>query len=86
MFYFCLSGTTLLIDHGEPHEVDDEEVCARRAGKAPVVDDQVEESSEGSEGSEGSEDERSDLEEEPEPEPEVQPMNIGEDSPDSWDN
>ncbi|XP_050260189.1 uncharacterized protein LOC126705325 isoform X1 [Quercus robur] len=72
-----------------------EEVCARRAGKAPVVDDQVEESSEGSdgaylgsEGSEGSEDERSDLEEEAEAEaePEVQPMNIGEDSPDSWDN
>nr|POF10002.1 hypothetical protein CFP56_39950 [Quercus suber] len=64
------------VDHGEPHKVDAEQVCARRAGKAPVVDDQVEESSE------GSEDERSDLEEEPE----IQPMNIGEDSTDSWDN
>ena len=47
------------VDYGEPHEVDAEQVCARRAGKALVVDDQVEESSE------GSEDERSDLEEEP---------------------
>nr|POF10456.1 hypothetical protein CFP56_04681 [Quercus suber] len=64
------------VDHGESHEVDAEQVCARKAGKAPVIDDQVEESSE------GSEDERSDLEEEPE----IQPMNIGEDSTDSWDN
>nr|POF00757.1 hypothetical protein CFP56_64066 [Quercus suber] len=64
------------VDHGEPHEVDAEQVCARRASKAPVVDDQVEESSE------GSEDERSDLEEEPE----IQPINIGEDSTDNWDN
>ena len=48
------------VDYGEPHEVDAEQVCARRAGKAPVVDDQVEESSK------GSEDERSDLEEKPE--------------------
>nr|POE60375.1 hypothetical protein CFP56_33299 [Quercus suber] len=63
----------------EVEEVCAEQVCARRAGKAPVVDDQVEESSEGSE---GSEDERSDLEEEPE----IQPVNIGEDSTDSWDN
>ena len=67
------------VDHGEPHEVDAEQVSARRAGKAPVVDDQVEESSEGCE---GSEDERSDLEEEPE----MQTMNIGDDSTDSWDN
>ena len=59
------------VDHGEPHEVDAEKVCAKRAGKAPVVDDQVEESSE---------DEESDLEEEPK----MQPMNIGEDSTDSW--
>nr|POE69396.1 hypothetical protein CFP56_08649 [Quercus suber] len=64
------------VDHGEPREVDAEQVCARKAGKALVVDDQVEESSE------GSEDERSDLEEEPE----IQPMNIAEDSTDSWDN
>ena len=64
------------VDYGEPHEVDAEQVCARRAGKALVVDDQVEESSK------GSEDERSDLEEKPE----MQPMNIGEDSTDSWDN
>ena len=34
------------VDHGEPHEVDDKQVCARRAGKVLVVDDQVEESSE----------------------------------------
>ncbi|KAK9993852.1 hypothetical protein SO802_023555 [Lithocarpus litseifolius] len=61
------------VDHGEPHEVDAEQVCARRAGKAPIVDDQVEESSE---------DEGSDLEEEPK----MQPMNIGEDSTDSWEN
>ena len=64
------------VDHGEPHEVDVEQVCARRVGKALVVDDQVEESSE------GSEDERSDLEEEPE----MQTMNIGDDITDSWDN
>ena len=64
------------VDHGKPHEVDAEQVCARRAGKAPVVDDQVEESSE------GSEDERSDLEEELE----MQTMNIGDDNTDSWDN
>ena len=64
------------VDHGEPHEVDVEQVCARRAGKALVVDDQVEGSSKGSEY------ERSDLEEESE----MQPMNIGEDSTNSWDN
>ena len=64
------------VDHGEPHKVDAEQVCARKAGKAPVVDNQVEKSSE------GSEDERSDLEEELE----MQPMNIGEDSTNSWDN
>ena len=64
------------VDHGEPHEVSTEQVSARRASKAPVVDDQVEE------GSEGSEDERSDLEEEPE----MQTMNIGDDNTDSWDN
>ena len=29
------------VDHGKPHEVDAEQVCARRAGKTPVVDDQV---------------------------------------------
>ena len=61
------------VDHGEPHEVDVEQVCARKAGKAPVVDEQVEENSEAK---------GSDLEEEPE----MQPMNIGEDSTDSWDN
>nr|POE77299.1 hypothetical protein CFP56_45201 [Quercus suber] len=55
------------VDYGEPHEVDVEKVCARRASKAPAVDDQVEESSK---------DEGSDSEEEPE----MQPMNIGEDS------
>ena len=58
------------VDHGEPHEVDVEQVCARKAGKAPVVDEQVEENSEAK---------GSDLEEEPE----MQPMNIGEDSIDS---
>ena len=61
------------VDHGELHEVDAEQVCARRAGKAPVVDDQVKKSSE---------DEGSDLEEEPK----MQPKNIGEDSTNSWDN
>ena len=64
------------VDHGEPYKVDAEQVCARKAGKTPVVDNQVEKSSE------GSEDERSDLEEELE----MQPMNIGEDSTNSWDN
>ena len=59
--------------HGKPHEVDAEQVWARRAGKAPVVDDQVEESSEV---------EGSDLEEEPQ----MQPMDIGEDNTNSWDN
>ena len=53
-------------DHGE-------QVWARRAGKAPVVDDQPEERSEA---------EGSDLEEEPQ----MQPVDIGEDSSDSWDN
>lgn len=64
------------VDHGEPHKVDAEQVCAKRVGKALIVDDQVEESSE------VSEDERGDLEEELE----MQPMNIGKDSTDSWDN
>nr|POE44704.1 hypothetical protein CFP56_77900 [Quercus suber] len=64
------------VDHGKPHEVDVEQVCARRAGKSLVVDDQVEESTE------GSEDEMSDLEEKPK----IQLINIGEDSTDSWDN
>ena len=27
------------VDHGKPYEVDAEQVCARRAGKAPIVDD-----------------------------------------------
>ena len=53
--------------------MDAEQVWARRAGKAPVVDDQVEEKSEAK---------GSDLEEEPQ----MQPMDIGEDSTDSWDN
>nr|POE90536.1 hypothetical protein CFP56_61175 [Quercus suber] len=48
-------------------------VWARRVGKTLVVDDQVEERSEA---------EGSDLEEEPH----MQPIDIGEDSTDSWDN
>ena len=64
---------TINVDHGEPHEVDAKQVWARRAGKALVVDDQVEESSE----TEGRY-----LEEEPQ----MQPMDIGEDNTDSWDN
>nr|POF04687.1 hypothetical protein CFP56_38527 [Quercus suber] len=56
----------------ELHEVDAEQVGARRASKAPVVNDQVEESSEA---------EGSDLKEEPQ----MQPMDIGKDSTESWD-
>nr|POE50033.1 hypothetical protein CFP56_38475 [Quercus suber] len=64
------NAETTNVDHGKPHEVDAQQVWARRAGKASVVDDQVEESSEA---------EGSDLEEEPQ----MQPMDIGEDSTDS---
>ena len=64
---------TTNVDHGEPHEVDAEQVWARRASKAPVVDDQVEESNEVK---------GSDLEEEPQ----MQPMDIGEGSTNSWEN
>ena len=60
------NAETTNVDHGEQD-------CARRASKAPVVDDQVEERSEA---------EGSDLEEEPQ----MQPIDIGEDSTDSWDN
>ena len=64
------NAETTNVDHGEPHEVDAEHVWARRASKAPVVDDQVEERSKA---------DWSDLEEEPQ----MQPMDIGEDSTDS---
>ena len=57
------NAKTTNVDHGE-------QVWARRAGKALVVDDQVEERSEG---------EGSDLEEEPQ----MQPIDVGEDSTDS---
>nr|POE58545.1 hypothetical protein CFP56_59061 [Quercus suber] len=61
-------------DNAETTNVDHgEQVWARRVGKAPVVDDQVKEISEA---------EGSDLEEEPH----MQPIDIGEDSTDSWDN
>ena len=60
------NAETTNVDHGE-------QVWARRAGKAPVVDDQVAERSEAR---------GSDLEEESQ----MQPIDIGEDSTDSWDN
>nr|POF18727.1 hypothetical protein CFP56_24955 [Quercus suber] len=60
------NAETTNVDHGE-------QVWARRASKAPVVDDQHEERSEA---------EGSDIEEEPH----MQPIDIGEDSTDSWDN
>ena len=69
------------VDHGEPNEVDVKQVYARRPGKEPVAEDQqqdpVDEQRE-----ESSETEGSDLEDEPE----MPPMNIGEDSANSWDN
>nr|POE75005.1 hypothetical protein CFP56_65035 [Quercus suber] len=66
---------------GHDNEVDAEHVYAWRPGKEPVAKDQqqdpVDEQTKESNKTEGS-----DLEDEPE----MQPMNIGEESTDSWDN
>ena len=67
------NAKTIEVDHGEPHQEDAEQVWDRKAGKALVVDDQVKESGEAK---------GSDLKEEPQ----MQPMDIGEDNTNSWDN
>nr|POF22412.1 hypothetical protein CFP56_66023 [Quercus suber] len=68
-------------DHGEPIVVDAKQVYARRPGKEPVAEDQQQDPVD-KQREESSETEGNDLEDEPQ----MQPMNIGEDSTDSWDN
>nr|POF22413.1 hypothetical protein CFP56_66024 [Quercus suber] len=68
-------------NHGEPIVVDAKQVYARRPSKEPVAEDQQQDPVD-KQREESSEIEGNDLEDEPQ----MQPMNIGEDSTDSWDN